>query len=57
MFDRIDVELGLTKFTLFEFGGFGGKDNRKGGHRFSRMLRTLADDLHKTFKARAAGLK
>jgi len=24
MFDRIDVEMGFTTFTRFEFGGFGG---------------------------------
>jgi hypothetical protein len=56
MFDRIDVEICFTTIPRFKFGGFDGKDYEKWGHRLSRMLRTLADDLHKFLKARAAGL-
>ena len=58
MLDRIDVEMGFTTFTRFEFGGFGGK-MEKGDVAFrvcsvhwliSRMLRTLADELHKSLE-------
>jgi hypothetical protein len=51
------VEIGFTTIPRFKFGDFDGKDYGKWGHRLSRMLRTLADDLHESLKARAAGLK
>ena len=59
MFDRINVEIGAALPYSYEFNleALVERNNGKGGHCLSRMLRTLADELHKSLKVRAAELE